>query len=325
MDHEGLAAVAAGQSGAFSTAQALAAGWTWRQIRDARLGKRWRRLYEGAWVDESLWQSLDAEARALCQLRARLLVVSDDWHAARRSALLVHGLPSIGRPPAHPQLIRAPDGAGTATKHERIAPLPASDRVIVEDCRSQSVARAVCDVAREPDFLCAVVAADAALHRGLHPADLEEVASRCARWPGATRMHQVLDFADGRAESVFESLSRVRMRDLEIPLPELQLEIYQDELFVARTDFLWRSHNLVGEADGRSKYTSINDFYAEKRREEWLENLGFEVIRWDWDTAWSRPHALEATIQRGLRRGRLNALDPRVRTVPHEPVGRRAA
>ncbi len=186
-----------------------------------------------------------------------------------------------------------------------------------------SLCRTAVDVARTSSLVAGLVVADAVLHRGAPREELEAVAAEHDGYPGAPSVRRVVAAANGLAESPFESLSRGRMLELDLPAPELQVEVWLSGRFVARVDFLWRQHNLFGEADGRSKYTSLDAFYAEKLREQALEDLGFEVVRWDWETAWAREQQLAATIRRGLARGRLNTLAPGVRLVP--PASQRSA
>lgn len=81
-------------------------------------------------------------------------------------------------------------------------------------------------------------------------------------------------------------------------------------------DFLWEDAPVIGEADGLAKYrptdwrTTRDIVRAEKRREERLADLGYEVVRWGWEDANDPPrlaHRLRAAFARGLerRRGRL--------------------
>src|SRR5439155_5833445 len=116
----------------------------------------------------------------------------------------------------------------------------------------------------------------------------------------------VVGFADPRAETPLESISRVAFHQLGLPAPEPQVEIWHHGYFVARVDFLWRKQCLVGEADGKVKYANVEDLYAEKRREESLRDLGLEVVRWDWAAAYRPGPDLQDSIERGLRRGALN-------------------
>ena len=44
------------------------------------------------------------------------------------------------------------------------------------------------------------------------------------------------------------------MRELGLPAPELQHDLCDRGRFVARLDFWWPEHGVVGEFDGRSKY-----------------------------------------------------------------------
>lgn len=130
-------------------------------------------------------------------------------------------------------------------------------------------------------------------------------------------------FADGRAENAFESISRLAFRTLGLPVPEPQVEVWVGSHRLARVDFLWREHLVVGEADGKKKYTTVQDLYAEKRREEGLRNLGLEVVRRDWDAALHPDDDLHHAIARSLSRGLLNTLRDDVRLVSTTP--RRAA
>lgn len=83
------------------------------------------------------------------------------------------------------------------------------------------------------------------------------------------------------------------MIQLGMPCPELQFEVRNPEgRFVARTDFAWPSANVLGEVDGRVRYSGelpdagdpASVIMAEKRREWLLRDLGYHVVRWDWAT-----------------------------------------
>lgn len=315
---DSLLARSAAQGGAFTTAQAREAGYTRHAIAASVRRKRWRSLGKGVFVERPLWEAMTAEARHLCQLHARLLVLDPAWVAARRTAAVAHGLPLLGKVPGEPQLLRhfTRDVGAASTRHERVAPLPETHVVRVPGPRRTSLARTVVDLAREESFRSAVVVADAALRRGLQLSSLDEVVTRCSAWPGLTSARHVLGFADGLAESVLESISRVAYPICAIPMPELQVEVLVDDRLVARVDNLWRDANLVGEADGEGKYGSTRNLYAEKRRQDELEELGLEVVRWGWDEAWRPRGQLDVKVFKGMARGRVKAVDPRVRFRP---------
>jgi hypothetical protein len=148
-----------------------------------------------------------------------------------------------------------------------------------------------------------VVAADAALRARLcSREELRVVADACRRWPGVSRARTVAAFADSRAASPLESISRVAFHDYQLPPPILQAIIGGYE----EADFLWPDCRVIGEADGLSKYTSPEVLRREKEREEGFVQLGFTVFRWTWRDAYRRPdalahRALEILIRCGYR------------------------
>jgi hypothetical protein len=319
-DRPSLRDLAVSQGGVFTVGQAKASGWTHHAVLGEVESRAWKRLHPGVLVDRAWLESLDPVAQHLVLLRGRLMHRGQGWHAARRTAALVHGLPIIGRPPAVPQLVRDKSTRSLRgnVRHERIATLPEHERggVVVP---VTSLARTVADIARDECFRNAVVVADGARRAGATTEELLHVATRCARWPGGPAIRPVALFADDRAETPLESISRVALHQLGLPAPELQVEIWDVDQFVARVDFLWRRQNVVGEADGRGKYGTVEDLYREKRREERLRDLGFEVVRWDWDSAYRPGPELGKAVRRSLARGALNTLAPGVRLV-HPPL-----
>ena len=273
-------------------------------------------------VAQEDWAGMDARQRHECEVRGRLLVLHPGWVAARRSAALLYDLPFLGSPPPRPQLLRDPRGAGrSSSRHERLATLVKLDTAYQRGILLTSRERTVVDLAREESFRSAVVVADAAVRQGVARGSLQSVARRCAGWPGGLQAVAVAGFADGRSESPLESVSRVALHEGGVPPPELQVEIYLGAVLLARVDKLWRHANLVGEDDGRSKYSTVADLYAEKLREELLESVGLHVVRWDWATAWHPDGRLVARVQRGLELGRHSVLDPRVRFVTATAAG----
>jgi hypothetical protein len=99
------------------------------------------------------------------------------------------------------------------------------------------------------------------------------------------------------SESAGESVSRVRLHEEGLPTPELQQSIYDDHgQFVARVDFCWQEYRTIGEFDGKIKYgrmlksgQSVEDvLFAEKRREDALRELGWQIVRWLWADLYRR-------------------------------------
>jgi hypothetical protein len=84
---------------------------------------------------------------------------------------------------------------------------------------------------------------------------MADILAVAARRHGVVTARAALEFADGRSKSVGESVSRVRMADAGLPMPQLQLNVF-DGLggWLARPDFCWEELGVLGEFDGQIKY-----------------------------------------------------------------------
>lgn len=179
----------------------------------------------------------------------------------------------------------------------------------------------VADVAATVGFAHAVVVADAALRRTEHPHAavprthldsnllLSELA--CATWSrGAAKALRVIEFADGRADRPGESMSRVSMHLARLTAPELQVRMLGASGSAYFVDFWWPEFNVIGEFDGKYKYTNPEYMagrtaqqvlYDEKLREDDLRAAAHGFSRWPWATAVS-PTLLRAHLARaGVR------------------------
>ncbi len=166
------------------------------------------------------------------------------------------------------------------------------------------------DVLARGSFTKGIVLADHAISQSRFPklftskAALGEAAQELSSEAKRQRVNYLLRFADENSGSAGESLSRAQIHLLGFPDPELQIEFYDTEGFIGRTDFFWREQGIIGEFDGDAKY--LRDEYlggqsarevvlAEKKREDRLRALGFKVVRWDWATA-NDPSKLAAKL-----------------------------
>lgn len=128
--------------------------------------------------------------------------------------------------------------------------------------------------------------------------------------PPSAAIQEVLALADEASESVGESRSRAFIHVLGLPAPVLQHVFHDREGFIARTDFFWPEAKVIGEFDGDAKYldevllagvSTQEAILAEKKREDRLRALGYNVVRWDWKTL-STPDVLrQRLIAAGIR------------------------
>lgn len=292
------------QGGLVTREQLLAAGVSARQLSGA--GRGLVRIRRGVYADRAVAEGLSRAARTALEVRAARLVTAVDLVAARATAALVHDLPLLGPRPTTPHLVeRKQDrplhrGASTTLRPEEVVDVgvPAT-----------SVPRTVMDIARVRGFTAGVVIADAALAGRVSRGGLEHVLEGRQNWPGADAAHRAIAFADARSESPLESLGRVRFAEQGLPPPDLQLLIADEEGPFARVDQAWEEHRAVAEADGALKYATPADLFSEKRREDRLRDLGWEVVRYTWDDALRRPDLLAARVRRAfLRSSRRSAV-----------------
>ncbi|MBK8458852.1 MAG: hypothetical protein IPL43_00400 [Micropruina sp.] len=207
------------------------------------------------------------------------------------SAAVLHGLPLLGEGLDRAWVTRASGGHGRrdSVLHLRRCPLGPDEVTQAQGVQVTTPSRTVIDLARTASFEQAVVVADAALRIGVTYQDLADGLERAKGLPGVGQARRVLAFADGRAESPWESISRVRMAQVGLPAPQLQCVIRTaGGEFVARGDFGWTAERTIGEFDGKVKYadllkpgqTAADVVIREKRREGQIRAQGWWPVRW---------------------------------------------
>jgi very-short-patch-repair endonuclease len=273
----------------FTIAQAIAAGLTVDQVRYRVRSGRWESLGRGEFRRAG-WAASDLDDFA----RARLDHVHRAVLAARRnpgsvvgfeSAALVHGLPFFSPVPRTVTLIV---GAGhwTGTRHGvRMRRAVLSDTQLEgRSVHVTTAGRTWLDVARTLPLSDALAVGDAGLRRGIFARDaLVGLVEESEVKRGCRRAALAAAHVSALRETVLESASWAYFVEQAVPLPRMQVEVRNHRgAFVARVDFLWDEGRLVGESDGRMKYTTPGDLYSEKRREDELRAEGFTVVRWSW-------------------------------------------
>lgn len=264
------------------------------------------RVRRGAYVVSELWAHASPERRLdLCTravLRARATTAEAATH---QSALAVHGLPLYGAP------VDVVDLAGAVRRVRRASGVrlhpadPSLDVVEVDGCRAVSVEVALAQVVLRHGREAALVPADRALASGT--ADLDhvvELVARLAESPrSAVRAERWLREADAASESVGETRTRLLLTDLghdvrsQVPIADSTGVVF------ARVDFLL-GEKVVVEFDGLLKYADADGreaLAAEKKREDLLRSLGYEVVRLTWADL-ARPKRVEALIRSALQR-----------------------
>lgn len=244
---------------------------------------------DGPYARERLTHALRAVAAAR---RNRGTVVTDT------SAAILHGLP-VAKVPERVQLaVPAGQWSGTRSGIDFRVRRFDQDEVIRARVPVASPPRCWLDIARFGTLADALVTGDAGVRAGLM--SMEADAVQPERWRGQRgfrRLLRALQAVDGARETPLESLSFGYFVENRVPVPRMQVVIASDRgTFIARVDFLWEDAGVVGEADGKLKYCSQEELYAEKRREDLIRAEGFRVVRWGWSDLRT------TTLARRLRR-----------------------
>lgn len=302
-----LRALAGLQEGAFSAAQARERGVPSQVLREAVRHGELIRVRRGAYVTSAVWAPAGPDERY--RLTALAVARSRPGDAlSHHAAIAMYRLPLWGHDPQRIDLeadVGKPVGRGSVWLHPRSGtPVLAEDGVPVVP-----VARAIVRTALTMGRDCAVVAGDAALHRGLVSLDelLAEAATLSVQ-EGRRRACEAVLCMDPKAESVGESRTRLIVHDLGYGW-ESQVVITDERgAAIARVGLL--VEGLVLEFDGRVKYRldETTDpeqlariLWAEKRREDAIRRRGYPVERVVWSEL-DRPGLLGARIRGAIPR-----------------------
>ncbi|MET4098086.1 hypothetical protein ABIB37_000323 [Agrococcus sp. UYP10] len=251
------------------------------------------RIRHGVYAPAAELEAAGHGVRYLARIEATAEMRSSPTFA-RESALALHGLP-YGAEPDRVFTIGDLRTAGlkAGVQHARVE-LDAEDVVEVHGMQATSVPYALADLARRRDQRVAVAAIDAALHE--QRCDREEIAAALSRQSrvGRSRAEAALAFADGGAESVGESWSRVVLQLLGFPAPQVQPRVRGASGRMWEPDFGWTlpelPRPLLGEFDGQEKYgrlaaadglTPAQALAREKAREDDLR-VEHDIARWIW-------------------------------------------
>ena len=189
--------------------------------------------------------------------------------------------------------------------------LPADQVLAVDGLRVTRPDRTVLDLARLAGFETGVVAADAALREDLVTRDeLLALHISTTDWPGSSVAGRVVQFADGLAQTVGESRTRVLCHNVGLPAPQLQVEVHARgrQYFL---DLVIEKAMTAIEFDGRLKYRMGDSFdprtleailWAEKRREDDIRSLGYRIERVVWADL-GRPRTTGARLWATVRLG----------------------
>lgn len=274
----------------------VAAGWSDRDIARAVAGGLIHRVRHGAYVDGALWRKLaDERARHRARARAVLRTAHPSSVLTHQSALSEH-IDSLWRLGLGDVAITRTDGV--AGRHEagivhHSGGLHLPHITVRHGVPMSTPARAAVEVLSVADTELGFALLNMVLSTGRTTiSEVKDVAAQTEHWPNTLGVRIAIGLASPKLTSIAESRTFYLFYREGVPLPELQVEVHDTAgRLIGIVDFLWRTHRVFLEFDGRIKYErhrrpgeSLADYLMrEKRREERIcEVTGWMCVRIGW-------------------------------------------
>jgi hypothetical protein len=287
-----LLPILSAQDGAVTTAQALAAGVTKRELRT---------LVSHGWKNPSRGVLIEAEPvdEFRAGLRAALLACDGAAACCKTSARLhdLWGLP-VWTAAELPELI-LPRGMMRAQRpgfrlHFGMEPQECIRR---KGFPAMNLARTVAQLVNVlplDEFVCLL---DSALRAGWIDEGLVLTHSQ------TTQLRKALVLADALSESPLETLLRLLLVRAGLAPEVLQLRLFtRDGECYARLDLAWPSRRLAVEADGAEHHDQPKALYGDRRRQNLVLLAGWTVLRFTWHDVLYRPAWVVAQVREALSR-----------------------
>ncbi|HEY8719769.1 hypothetical protein [Pengzhenrongella sp.] len=251
-----------------------------------------------------LSSSAAATELALARIAAVGRQLRTPFWFSHESAALIWGC-AVWNPPTRTHLIQTvrPNRHSDPQLARHLMGLAPADRTTRRGVPVTSLDRTVADCLTALPPLDALVIADSALRLGADPSAIADRVAAQAGRRGVAAARVVLGFADGQAESPWETFVRYVLLRAGLPRPELQIPV-RTRLGWFRADLGWSEWKLLIEFDGFVKYSTLSGgdparaVFEEKRRQDAIEEEGWGVLR---VTAADR-RAPESLLQRVFRR-----------------------
>lgn len=287
--HPHLLAALARRGGVFTTADAVAAGYSRHGIAALVRSGQWHTVRYGVHTSGALWlHHVDAghehwlEAAAVLARLGRPSTVLSHATAARLHDLVLPRDLDPGVTATDPDRFRVGHGYRVLA-----AGMPPEDSESITPLPVTSVRRTLLDCGRDWDVVDTVVAIDDALADGrTTTTEMTSGVLTQSHWVGIGHVAAAVRLARVGAHSPLETRTRLGFATCGVPEPVLQAAVLRDERLVAVLDMWWPGTPAYGEVDGRVKWTdpwrgrSAADVgWDEKRRHDELVDLGLLGVR----------------------------------------------
>lgn len=263
----------------FTTAEALARGYSRRALGRLVEQGELRRLFSGVYVAADV--TLDPELRA----RAAFSVLADDVVLCDRTAAWIWGVDCFGYAELDgpmpvecvtPRFRRATERTGCDGGSRDLLP---EDWCTVGGVRVTTPLRTALDLGCHLEQRTALGAMDAlARAHGFSHRDLQRLLPRYRRRRGVVQARWLVPLVDPRAESQPESWIREVLASHELVMPEPQHWVLVDGVPTYRLDLAWVHAKVAVEYDGEEFHSGAEARERDERRRAWLRDQGWYVV-----------------------------------------------
>lgn len=262
-----------------------------------------RHVLHGVYVATQVPDSLGMRVRAL------KLVVPDHGVVVDRTACWLHVVDALPRRAAYEMPpLEVYSTAASRTRRDGIASgireLRPVDIEVIDGLRVTTKLRTACDVGRLVWRYDAIGALDGLVRAGLSRDELAHAAARFKGHRGVRQLRQLVPIIDPLAESMPESALRLHWHESDLPWPEPQIWVHDDDgRPVFRIDIGHRGVRYGVEYFGA-------EFHGDDAKEEdearlvWLEGRGWTMDVFGKAQVYGMDPHPEGTLREGFERAR---------------------
>jgi very-short-patch-repair endonuclease len=286
-----IARVAARQHGAFTKAQARAAGYTLGTIRQRREGGRWTTLYPGIYAisgSPDTWEQRVIAVTLLCDGVASSITAAALRAIMDRADGPIHVTVAPGQRRRKRRGIVVHEAALIRTDIRRIDNIPVTgpERTIIDVAalRNRRLLEATLD-----DTIQHGLTTIPKLARYINERNLGHL-------PGMRTLRKLLDDrARGAMHKELERMFRRKLKAAKLPEPARQYPVGGHHV-----DFVYRAQKIAIELDGLGGHFSAEQFRRNKRRDNQIVLAGFDLFHFTWEDVDDRWDEVESTLRRAL-------------------------
>jgi hypothetical protein len=254
-------------------------GLTRKTIDDLVASRRLTRVLQG------VYQHMDAPLSAQTRAQAAQLVIRPHVVICDRTAAWLHGVDTfdireLAALPLIDTCVLTTDSRvrrrGCLGTRRALDP---TDVMRIGGLSVTTPLRTALDLGRRLRASDALAALDGFRRLGLVTAsELQNDLDRYAGQRGIVQLRRLAPLADSLAESPGESWTRMAIIDADLPVPELQIEVWADGLLVGRLDLGYSMLKVGVEFDGVDHHSSALQRAHDADRRERLESLGWKIV-----------------------------------------------